>query len=178
MDKTGYMGAAQAERYGPQKCYNAQNHWTLGWFDDRAIKLDTFTRPRILQLAAFVDYPLTYEREFVVINIADQHFVQFNRAKDHNTGPGYMENQVTIVSGDVSSGTTDLVVGLDMESSEYRFPNFQDTQSDLVIDVCYMRLENDSDGKTKHSLATKRRKPDKVILSIALDRSMCKHIGF
>ena len=37
-DRSGYMGMAdQVEGY-PEKCYNAQNSWYLGWYKDRAIE--------------------------------------------------------------------------------------------------------------------------------------------
>jgi hypothetical protein len=109
-----------------------------------------------------VDYDvLTSESEaqYVLIALDDRYFLQFNRAKFHNAGTGENLNQVTLV--EATGSGSELLTGLDTANNRFEIPNVVNgSQSKLVFDVCDMILGND-DG------------PDRVILSIALDISVC-----
>jgi hypothetical protein len=152
------MGTSQHQLFGPQKCFNGQNHWQLGWFEDRRLTMQTYHTPQIVTLTTFVDYQdLKTERAYVLINVDDRYFLQFNRAKYHNAGTGAHRNQVTIAED--MSGGTNLIAGLDLASHRFEIENFQGTRSTLVIAVCDM-IFGDASG-------------DRVVLSIALDISAC-----
>jgi len=87
LDYTGYMGGAiisYHDRTGfPAMCFNAANHWQLGWFQDRAIETDLFT-PTLVRLAAFVDYDKTTQGLDNVVLRSGNVFMHYNRAKGTN----------------------------------------------------------------------------------------------
>jgi hypothetical protein len=152
------MGTSQHQLFGPQKCFNGQNHWQLGWFEDRRLTMKAYHTPQIVTLTTFVDYQdLKTERAYVLINVDDRYFLQFNRAKYHNAGTGGHRNQVTIAED--MPGGTNLIAGLDLARHRFEIEHFQGTRSTLVIDVCDM-IFGDASG-------------DRVVLSIALNISAC-----
>ena len=117
-DDTGYMAAAWPQPDWPLKCFNAANNYQFGWYADRTL---TVKNPvvnlmrnggaRHIKLAAFVDYSLTGseattgisggissdEDEYVLVNLADKYFLQFNAARDFNVHSEEMQNQVVLV---------------------------------------------------------------------------------
>jgi hypothetical protein len=105
------MGASAIESDGPRKCFNGYKSYQLRWYADRHLILRSFSAPRKIQLAAFVDYRKTRAYvQPVVINLFDKFFLQYNRAKGINSGTLLMRDRVTIVSNNPSQ--TDLLVGL------------------------------------------------------------------
>ena len=81
---TGYH-----DRYEfPANCFNAANHWLLGWFPQRRhIITNPSASAQLVKLAPFVDYSaLPYGTDFkILLSIPSQRlFAQFNRAKLYN----------------------------------------------------------------------------------------------
>ena len=157
-DLTGYMGRSQHELEGPLKCYNAAQHWQLGWFESLRLDWqDEFLHPRIVTLYSFVDtLSIQDPSGFVLINIADKVYLQLNSAKSFNAGTGDFQNMVAVVEG----GNDNLVDGLDATShSMFEARNFDDDGNTLVIEVCDLLQDN-----AGHDIA---------ILSIGLQDSIC-----
>jgi hypothetical protein len=50
----------------------------LGWYNDRTLTINPFLAPRLVRLAAFVDYDSTV-KETVVVNVFDKYYLQYNR---------------------------------------------------------------------------------------------------
>jgi len=68
----------------PQRCFNGQNHWKLGWYSDRTREVDPYY-PQRYKIAAFVDYDKVQQNEYVIIRIKNLNmYLQFNRAKSFN----------------------------------------------------------------------------------------------
>ena len=146
-DVTGYMGYGTSEVGGPASCFNAQKHWSLGWFNDRSLSLTPDDLPWGGYLAAFVDYSHAPPDECILINIGQSNprlFLQYNRAKGVNDGTRDLEDLVVIVRDE---GEPDDFYGLqswleggimvnhDKAREKYRYSNFHGG-SDLVVKVC------------------------------------------
>lgn len=152
-DVTGVMGAAPDVIAYPQRCFNAQNFWHLGWYEDRSIEVDPET-PTLLKIAAFVDYNKTISSEYVGVKVRDL-YIQYNRATDFNKDTGEKQNMLTVVREE--SRGTDLIVSLDRRLSISRIPLDDGL---LVIELC-----NIVSG-TSNS-------PDSMIVSIGFGNSQC-----
>jgi hypothetical protein len=176
------MGAAMQEYMAPQKCYNSQNHWRLGWFADRQIEIDSgtlLTGPKLLHIAAFVDYEKTqYQNDgflyHVLARIEDVFYLQYNRAKDYNIGTTELGDKLVVVKLNTTTGTSDVLVGLDDGLSLFQFPvsDQGDNQNirNLVFEVCRVVVKTDSDT----SDTSGNENPDYIILSVGYDSSCCK----
>jgi hypothetical protein len=158
-DKTGYMGSAPQILHYPEKCYNGQNHWHLGWYEDRALELDfgssDLDSPVLLYIAAFVDYDKTDEGFYVVVKIGD-YYLQYNRARSFNKQTSEKGDTLTVVKY-VSSIGTDLVVGLN-----WALPYWEGSieGEKLVVELCETeRGDNIS--------------PDFMIVSVGRGESAC-----
>jgi hypothetical protein len=162
-DQTGYMGLSERSLHGPQRCFNAYNHWRLGWFQDKVVKMEHIHTPQLIELESFVDYrskeingrndeAASSGSAAVLINLYDTYFIQYNRAKDHNIGTGEFKDGVTVVRD--MHGSTDLVAGLYLSPSQHRLEIDTLPEHQLVIEVCDIIF-------------------DLVILSIGMDRSIC-----
>ncbi|GAX14880.1 hypothetical protein FisN_29Lh094 [Fistulifera solaris] len=149
-DHTGYMGTAPQQMHFPQKCYNAPNHWHLGWYS-RTLEIDgdALTSPTNVKLAAFVDYDMATDEHYVIIKLRD-YYMQYNRATKFNVDTSEMRDMVTIVeSGDHK---TNLVAGLDSQSRYWQSP------IGIVVEVC--RFDDSSE-------------PNYVELNIGLSKTDC-----
>jgi hypothetical protein len=163
-DETGYMGYA-VESQETKSCFNAQKHWSLGWFEDRALSLDVEDLPWAGYLAAFVDYNMTTSDQCVLVNVGQSNprlFLQYNRAKGINAGTRALGDQVVIVRDTGSPSTYwglqswqegGIAKGRDDVPAAFRYRNFGGQGVDLVMRVC------------KHVTGP----PDFVRLSIHLD---------
>jgi hypothetical protein len=145
-DESGYMGFATSQE--TKSCFNAQKHWTLGWFQDRALSLDIEDLPWAGYLAAFVDYNMTRSDQSVLVNVGQSNprlFLQYNRAKGINADTRALGDQVVIVQ-DTGSPSTFLGLqswqeggiarGRDDIPAFFRYPNFGGQGVHLVIRVC------------------------------------------
>jgi hypothetical protein len=152
-DVTGVMGSAPDVTAYPQRCFNAQNFWHLGWYEDRSIEVDPET-PTLLKIAAFVDYNKTIPNEYVGVRVRDL-YIQYNRATGFNIDTGEKQNMLTVVREE--SRGTDLIVSLDRRTSISRIPLDDGL---LVIEVC-----NIASGTSNA--------PDSMLVSIGFGASLC-----
>lgn len=97
----------------PANCFNAANHWKLGWFLDRRITVSRDDSARIVKLAAFVDYrdlPVSSDYQ-VLVRISEGDMVaQWNRAKEFNQDVYERKNDLVIV--EQATQSTELIRGL------------------------------------------------------------------
>ena len=135
-DTTGYMGRSVLGAGTPHRCYNAAQHWQLGWYDEsqRVSIVDASSSPssQLIYVAAFVDAHKTIDdpATAVLVQLDDSRYLQFNRAKDYNAGTGQMADLIVITQL-TSSGTTRLLAGLDMANNPvYQFG------SGVTVEVC------------------------------------------
>jgi hypothetical protein len=145
-DETGYMGFATSEE--SKSCFNAQKHWSLGWFKDRALSIDVEDLPWAGYLAAFVDYNMTTSDQSVLVNVGQSNprlFLQYNRAKGINAGTRELGDQVVIVRDTGSPSTYwglqswqegGIAKGQDDVPAVFRYTNFGGQGVDLVMRVC------------------------------------------
>ena len=142
------MGSALMERGSPQKCFNGQNHWTLGWFSDRSLVVDVsnlFAAPQLVTLAAFVDYDKLVSNDddrLILVRIGDL-YMQFNRAKGINKDTSEKINQLTVVQ-EVFKGT-ELLAGLDDTANNAIFSTVLDGTR-LTIQVCRMDIHENNEA--------------------------------
>lgn len=148
-DTTGYMGMSSYEISGPQKCFNGNKNWILGWYKDKSIEIDFSTRqannndpmPWSGHIYAFTDYAEVKEGSAVVIKVGE-YYLQYNRAKSFNIGTEEYPDQVTVVHnpGD-STFPSKLIASLStVPGSGDRIvtieSNWMDTNAFLVIEAC------------------------------------------
>ena len=164
-DTTSYMGWAQKNNTWPLKCYNGPENWKLGWYAQRSIKIDLpllYGVADVVYLAAFVDYALTPVGQYVLVNIANQFYLQYNRAKGFNIDTGQKANLV-LVTQDLTS-STELLAGLNV-TDQYAITNFSGSELSLIIEVCDQIPGNNIN------------RPDVMIVSIAFNVSVCGLVG-
>lgn len=175
------MGAAMREYMYPQKCYNSQNHWQLGWFKDKAIEIDTTklsSGPILLNIAAFVDYEKSQfgatnslgQPFYILAKIHDVYYLQYNRAKDHNIGTSELGDKLVIVQHDTVSGRTDELVGLDSNTTSYEIAlggsSLTENKS-LVFEICLTVNGNLASNDTAKQI-------DYMVVSIGYGGSICR----
>jgi hypothetical protein len=162
-DYTSYMSAGHKQTNWPAKSFNAQNHWHLGWYDDRSISVDPIVAaPQLLKIVAFVDYDKTHEGEYVVAEVGVDDtslYMQYNRAKGFNRDTEEKVDMLTIITA--MEGGTNLVAGLDLDANNYSVADFQGSGQDLLIEVCQVGVGNGVD------------QPDYMIVSVGIGASLC-----
>jgi hypothetical protein len=159
-DYTSYMSAGHKQTNWPAKSFNAQNHWDLGWYEDRSVSVDPITAPQLLKIAAFVDYDKTQQGEYVIAEVGGNLYMQYNRAKGFNRDTEEKADMLTI-STKMDKGGTDLVAGLDLDSKTYLAAGFQGSDQDILIEVCNVGVGNGAD------------QPDYMIVSVGIGPSLC-----
>ena len=164
-DKTGSMGISTSTVGGPKECYNAANHWFLDWYDGSRLDLDPPSTPVTVTVPAFVDYRETRwtdEKYSVLVKTGDL-YMQYNRAKDHNSGTRAMADQLVIVR-DTGGGST-LITGLDIKNPVY-------SDNTVSIRVCSVKTEGSVDymeisiGKDSTNCSTKNSSPIQVPVQV------------
>ena len=159
-DYTSYMSAGHKQTNWPAKSFNAQNHWDLGWYEDRSVSVDPIAAPQLLKIAAFVDYDKTQPGEHVLAEVGVENlYMQYNRAKGFNRDTEEKADMLTISTK--MDGGTDLVAGLDLDSNTYLVAGFQGSDQDILIEVCYVGVGNSVD------------QPDYMIVSVGVGPSLC-----
>lgn len=155
-DLTGYMGGGAASETFPRKCFNGHKSWQLGWYQTRHLTVDPEKSFGAIKVGSFVDFPKAREDEPVLVNIADQFFLMFNRAKDFNEDTQALQDLLTVTEDTPSwsSSRAGLATG-----DRFTLSNFRPGRS-LVVEVC-----STQDGGSSRA--------DFMIVSIALDRSFC-----
>lgn len=159
-DSTDYMASGQKASDWPRKCFNGLKNWQLGWYQSRQLILDSsFEQGHIVKLATFVDFDRVALDEPVVVNIADELYLQYNLAKGFNADTEEKANDITI-TGPGETGSEGLA-GLNVKGM-YKVSNFQNTGHELFIEVC---------KRDKGVLGA-----DMMIVSVAYDISLCTQI--
>jgi hypothetical protein len=77
----------------PLKCYNGHKNWLLGWYQNKRLSVSGSAKVR---LAALVDSSLAGSNEYVLLNVQNKIFLQYNRAKKHNLETGLAKDEVTV----------------------------------------------------------------------------------
>ena len=160
------MSRARKNKQSPQRCFNGQNNAHLQWYHDRERFLANSTTtvvPKEIRLAAFVDYKLTEAYEPVLVNIAHELYVQYNRAKGINSGTGEYRNTVTVTTKPQNGGSQ-LVAALKVGET-YTVPDFYGHRRTLVIQVCEGVFGN------------LFQQPDYMLVSMGERRSACRADG-
>jgi hypothetical protein len=144
-DWTSHMSQFLLDEYSPHKCFNAQNHWMLGWFSDRSITIDPDV-PVKINILGFVDYTKVIPgAEFVVARVGENLYLQFNRAKLHNKQTEEARDKLVIILDRGREGTT-LVAELDNSNNLYSKINFESSGRQLNVAVCRVFIgETDDD---------------------------------
>lgn len=158
-DETSVMGFSSSSREGPRKCFNGQNIWQFGWFNDRRTSVDPFQGTQLIELAPFVDYDHTYSNQVVLVSVFDIHIV-YNRAKSFNAETSEYPNTATITQ-ELNQINSELLGVLDMNQPVFKIENFMETGRTLHIQVCETYTSSTSTS------------PDFMLLSIGLDGPMC-----
>ena len=128
------MGSSPARLHFPEKCFNGQNNWHLGWYRDRALELDAsqdLKEPLLLDIVAFVDYEKAKAGMYAIVKI-ENFYLQYNRAKSFNRDTNEKRNSLAVVE-DIPGVGTNLIDGL----SEFK-PLLQQGigKNILTIEVC------------------------------------------
>jgi Gametolysin peptidase M11 len=134
-DRTGYMGVSTPIAWAPQKCYNAAQHWQLGWYSEHQWSLvnQDISSPRLISLAAFPDHQKVSSGQYaILLQLTDSIYVQFNRAKSYNRGTDMMPDQVVVVRDDQDK--TVLLAGLDLTTQTTL------RLSSVAIQVCSLNI--------------------------------------
>lgn len=147
-DESGYMGFGSLDEQSPLSCFNAQKHWSLGWFHNRAVSLDVADLPWAGYVAAFTDYNMTTPDQCVLVNVGRSDprlFLQYNRAKGINAETRELGDQIVIVKDDGSQDTYEGLVSWrqggiardqDGVRPVFRYKDFGGPDVDLFIKVC------------------------------------------
>jgi hypothetical protein len=136
------MGLSKRREKFPARCFNAQNHWHLKWYNNRSLDVDP-SLTQVYRVAAFVDYDKTRrsQSEYVLLRVGDL-YMQYNRKKSFNYQTGEMPDKIVIVR-ESRLGTTSLEAGLDVDDRTYFGPENNEGLT-LMIQVCNQWNGNDS----------------------------------
>jgi len=156
-DETTIMGFSSSTKDGPRKCFNGQNLWHFGWFNSRAVMVDPFQVPQLLELAPFVDYDKTESYQPVLITVFDMHIV-YNRAKGFNAETSEYQDKVTVAK-EQDNINSELLAVLDTSNPKLEIPGILGTAKTLIIEICESVLGANG--------------VDYYAVSIGLDESMC-----
>jgi hypothetical protein len=131
----------------PKQCYNAQNHWALGWY--KAEKMETVEPSRqgeIVKVVAFADVATaTASADKVLVRTGGNLdlYMQYNRAKGFNADTYEYRDQLVIVK-DVGGGTM-IEATLDMDNeSVYTRQESSGNSQPLRVEICSQVYKNDS----------------------------------
>lgn len=137
-------------------CYNAANHWQLGWFADRAITVDMF-KPTLIKIAAFAHYDKTTEGEEYVVVRSGNVYMHYNRATGVNVDTTEYKDHLTIYQA-ISDGTF-LFAALDYETKPLYQRSF--SQGTWHAEICDQVF---GDGYNT---------PDYLLVSTGFGESLC-----
>jgi Gametolysin peptidase M11 len=156
-DRSGYMGSGYTNGKWPRKCFNGFNSWRFGWYSTRHLSHNPLTDgDRLVKLATFVDFKKTAMDEVVLINIANQYYLEYNRAKGFNIHTEHAVNQVSVTQP--NSHGTNRLAGLSA-GAQYEVPNFNGSSQTLIIAACQTLT-----GSLGSEI---------MVLSLAMGQSLC-----
>ena len=106
-DHTGYMSGSitgyHDQKEFPANCFNAANHWEMGWFRNSRITVNADSPAQIVKVAPFVDYrsiPAGTEYK-VLVEISNRRmYAHFNKAKSYNQDTHDHKDKLVIVRED------------------------------------------------------------------------------
>jgi Gametolysin peptidase M11 len=134
-DRSGYMGSGYPSSTYPRKGFNGYNSWVLGWYSDRHVTVyPTKFGNRLVKIASFVDYPLASTTEYVVVNLSNKYYLQYNTQKGFNIDTEQTQNQVTVTESTTSG--TDRRAGLSPGGTIFSVANFIDSGKTLTLQAC------------------------------------------
>ena len=135
-DMSGYMGYSNDKIGVPQMCYNAGNHWELGWFPSAKLELQPPSVPQYVTVIAFTDYPQRLPNDKVLVHVGNL-YMQYNRRKSYNIGTPAQPDKLVIVMGGTynSQGRTYLQGGLDLSNPAFVSDQYGSTY-DVQVRVC------------------------------------------
>ena len=145
-DRTCLMGDSYPREQGPRMCWNGHKFWSLGWFGDKQVSIDSFVTRYPSDngqssslwtghLVAFVDankIEPDNPQEVVIIRVGNLYILN-NRAKDFNYETQGHRNMVTVTQADGYDSPSTLVAALDERPD----------QNTMVTEVV---LTNETDG--------------------------------
>lgn len=163
-DGTGYMGVSAGAMWTPRKCYNAAQHWQLGWYSEHRVSLVPYATQKSswsgrLQVGAFVDSTkITTDSNNrtmpVLIQVDTNTYLQFNRAKDYNIGTSMLMDHVVLIRDFESH--TQLLKGLNMTHKkfatyEYTSKNNKNQNQEsynmrVTVQLCDLVFSNDTNN--------------------------------
>ena len=161
------MGAGYSAVRWPLKCFNAQNHWSLGWFKDKSAVLNLSDGIQLYKIVSFIHYDKIDDFgdyglfDSIVLLKVDDMYMQFNVNKGFNRDTGEKENQLTIVER--TKGGTNLLAGLDKATNSLRWEDYNGGDQALIIEVCDLVMDSE-DGI------------DYVVVSVGLEGSRCSEV--
>ena len=100
LDMTGYMGYANGDATGPFKCFNAQKHWLLGWYEDRSTFVNKENLPYMGVMPFFGDYESTKSNEDILLKFQSGNkrlYLQYNLATGINNETSMDANKLVLV---------------------------------------------------------------------------------
>jgi hypothetical protein len=152
-DSSGYMGWSHRQQGAPLKCYNAANHWSLGWYKNKRRDIYPSNPPVRVKVVAFVDHRKATQQDTVLVKVGNL-YMQFNRAKSFNADTGILKDNLVVVReyNPYGGKRTSIVAGLNMTNRFYRDWN-------TVIEVC--------------NIGQRRNGVDFVDISIGKSRTDC-----
>jgi hypothetical protein len=106
----------------PQTCYHDVDNWRLGWYATRTLYVDPWRDgSQIVKVAALIDFELTSIDEPVLVSVAEEWILQYNRAKSFNLDTQQSPNMVTLSRVDKNAknpfGSLNNTIGLSVGDS-------------------------------------------------------------
>jgi len=126
-DNSGYMGVGTFKQRFPAKCFNAENHWTLGWYMNRRIDINpSSTGAWEGTVSAFAETGGGY----AIVKLHNL-YMQYNKAISFNVGTETGSNKLVIVLKHAAG--TYLQAELDSSNSKFTHTISGKT---YVVEVC------------------------------------------
>jgi Gametolysin peptidase M11 len=140
-DRTGYMGSGSTIQEWPRKCFNGYNTFLFQWYSSKHYSISDVTTngpTSAINLVAFVDNEFIANNSsespsYVIINIDDVYFLQYNRAKSFNIDTEQHQDKVTITQA-VETGSE--TIGAITFGEYFEISNYKNTQQSLRIEIC------------------------------------------
>lgn len=163
-DYTGYMSQLTFQNHlhedMPLQCFNAQNHWRLGWYPADKFKNIDPAVTELFRLAAFSDYDRTGPQHYIIGTIPGNPggiYFQYNRARGVNRDTvEYPDHLVAVI--DTGRGTEVLCAISVPENTVCTIPQ---GGRNYIIEIC---------AEDRFS------QPAQMIVSAGYDTSRCGEV--
>lgn len=142
----------------PQTCYNAANHWQLGWYSEFQRTMDENEGPTLIKISAFVDHDLAVPGKDIIVLKVGNFYMQYNRAKGINQDTFEYKDTLVITQESKSGGATSFVAALD-ENETLRA---EIGSKPWTAQVC-----------SKHQGNQNSKVPDYLMVSVGFGKSIC-----